>query len=118
MPAFEIEQYEVHAMKYRVEADDLAQAIIKLFDGESDPVADSLEYIEVDDERGLWADDHATLAEQLLSLGLPVENVIPSIRSVTQLDGSITKIEQVGELIDAMTDHAQLTDEIEWPKLN
>lgn len=89
MPVFEVEQYEIHAMKYRVEADDLGQAIVKLFDGEGDPVNDSLEYIEVDDERGLWADEHATLAEQLRSLGLPVEAVIPSIRSVTQLDGSV-----------------------------
>ncbi len=89
MPVFEIEQYETHAMKYRVEADDVGQAIVKLFDGDGDPVDDSLEYIEVADERGLWSDDHADLAEQLRSLGLPVENVIPSIRSVTQLDGSM-----------------------------
>lgn len=89
MPVFEIEQYEIHAMKYQIEADDVAQAIVKLFDGDSAPVDDSLEYIEIADEKGLWADDHAELAKQLRSLGLPVDHVIPSIRSVTQLDGSV-----------------------------
>lgn len=108
MPVFEIEQYEVHAMKYRIEADDVSQAIVKLLDCEGDPVDDSLEYIEVDDERGLWAYDHATLAEQLRSLGLPVENVIPSIRSVTQLDGSVLNATSEDQ-------HAELTDETKWP---
>ena len=31
MPTFEIEQYEVHAQKYRVEADSEAEAIKMLF---------------------------------------------------------------------------------------
>jgi hypothetical protein len=34
MPTYEIEQYELHVQKYRVEADDEADAIAKLFQGE------------------------------------------------------------------------------------
>ena len=33
MPTYEIEQYELHTMKYRVEASNEAEAIKKLFDG-------------------------------------------------------------------------------------
>ena len=36
MPTYEIEQYELHAMKYRVEAATEAEAIAKLFQGEAE----------------------------------------------------------------------------------
>ena len=35
---YEIEQYELHTMKYRVEAATEAEAIAKLFDGEGEAV--------------------------------------------------------------------------------
>ena len=90
MPAFEIEQYEIHAQTYRVEADNLADAICKLLDGEADPVDGSLEYIEICEDRGLPADEHRELADQLRSLGVPVdEHVIPSIRTVVQVEESL-----------------------------
>lgn len=89
MPVFQVEQYEVHSMTYQIEADDVAQAIVKLFDGEGEPVANSLEYVEIADERGLWSDEHPKLAEQLRSHGLPVDQVIPTIRSVSQLEPSL-----------------------------
>ena len=44
---YEIEQYELHTMKYRVEAATEAEAIAKLFQGEGEAVCNSLEYIEV-----------------------------------------------------------------------
>ena len=34
MPEFEIEQYELHTAKYRVDAESEAEAIFKLFDGD------------------------------------------------------------------------------------
>ena len=86
MPLYEIEQYEIHSMTYRIEADDPASAIVRLLDGEADPVDNSLEYIELADERGLWADDHPKLTARLHSQGLPIEHVIPSIRSVSLID--------------------------------
>jgi hypothetical protein len=86
MPLFEIEQYEIHAMKYRVEAGSPAEAIARLFDGAAEPVCASQDYIEVADERGLPVPEHPELAEQLRALGVPVgENVIPSVRSIEEI---------------------------------
>ncbi|MCH7687410.1 MAG: hypothetical protein IH899_12140 [Planctomycetes bacterium] len=83
MPNYEIEQYELHTMKYRVEASNEAEAIKKLFDGEAEPVDQSQDYIEVCEDLGLPAEEHRELADQLRTLGVSVgEHVIPSIRSV------------------------------------
>ena len=83
MSTYEIEQYEVHTMKYRVEASNEAEAIKMLFDGEAEPVGQSQDFIEVCDELGLPAEEYRELVEQLRSLGISVgEDVIPSIRSV------------------------------------
>jgi hypothetical protein len=87
MPRYEIEQFEIHAMKYRVEADTEAEAVAKLFDGEAEPVEQSQEYVEVAEDYGLPADEHRELADELRSLGVPVgEAVIPSIRSVVRIE--------------------------------
>lgn len=87
MPAFEIEQYELHAMKYRVEAANEAQAIRLLFDGEAEPVEQSQDFIEVAEDFGLPTDEHRELADQLRALGVHVdEAVIPSIRSVVRIE--------------------------------
>ena len=92
MPEYRIEQYEIHGQQYRVEADNVADAICKLLDGEADPVDDSLEYIEICEDRGLPADEHRELADQLRSLGVPVDDhVIPSIRTVVQVEGSLQR---------------------------
>lgn len=87
MPVYEIEQYELHISKYRVEANSEAEAIVKLLDGEADPMDDSLEYIEVADGFGMPVDENRELAEQLHELGVPVgEHVIPSIRSIEEAE--------------------------------
>ena len=83
MTIYEIEQYEIHTMKYRVEASSEAEAIKMLFDGEADAVDNSLDFIEISEDMGPPADDHRELADQLRSHGVSVgEHVIPSIRSV------------------------------------
>ena len=83
MSTYEIEQYEVHTMKYRVEASNEAEAIKMLFDGEADPVDNGFDFIEVCDDLGLLADQYRELADQLRLLGVSVGDVvIPSIRSV------------------------------------
>ena len=84
MPTFEIEQYELHAMKYRVEADTRAEAIAKLLAGEADPVEQSQDFIEVADDYGLSSDEHRELAEALRKQGIPVDDVIPSIRCIEE----------------------------------
>ena len=92
MPTFQIEQYELHTQQYRVEADNVADAICKLLDGEADPVDNGLEFIEVCEDLGLPADDHRELADQLRSFGVPVDDhVIPSIRTVVQVEESLQR---------------------------
>jgi hypothetical protein len=85
MPTFEIEQFELHAMKYRVEAANEAEAIHKLFDGEAEPVEQSQDYIEVAEDFGLPAEEHRELAEALRNQGITVDEVIPSIRSIHEV---------------------------------
>ena len=82
MPTYEIEQYELHAVTYRVKAKNEAEAIKKVFEGLAIPVDESLEYIEIADDYGLPADEYRELADQLRALGVSVDEVIPSIRSV------------------------------------
>ena len=83
MPTFEIEQYELHTMKYRVEASTEAEAIKKLFDGDGEAVDNSLEYIEAAENFGLPVDVNRELADDLQKLGVSVgEDVIPSISSI------------------------------------
>jgi hypothetical protein len=86
MPTYEVEQFELHCMRYRVEADSEAQAIAKLFAGEGEPVDQSQEFIEVANDYGLPTDEYRELAEALLLLGVPVEDsMIPSIRSIDEV---------------------------------
>lgn len=86
MPTFEIEQYELHAMKYRIEANSEAEAIVKLLDGKADPVEQSQEYIEVADDYGMPVDEFPELAKALRDLNVRVrEDIIPSIRSIEEV---------------------------------
>jgi len=86
MPIFEIEQYETHIQRYRVTAKSKAKAIKKLFDGEADVIDSSQELVEVCDVLGLRADEHQDLAKELRSLGIKFDDVIPSIRSVEEVE--------------------------------
>ena len=92
MPTSEIEQYEIHIQKYRVDADSEAQAICRLFSNEADPVDDSLEYVEICEDRGLPAEEYREIADQLRLLGMPVdEAVIPSIRTIKRVESPDTE---------------------------
>jgi predicted transglutaminase-like protease len=85
MPTYEIEQYELHVMKYRVEAASEAEAIAKVLNGTAMPVDNSLEYIEVAEDFGMPTEEYRELAEALRGLGVQVDEVIPSIRSVEEV---------------------------------
>lgn len=87
MPQFEIEQYELHIMKYQIEAKDEAEAIARVLDGETEPVDNSLEFVEVAQDIGLSAEEHGELAKELRKRGVPVDEAIPSIRSVVNVWG-------------------------------
>ena len=87
MPRYEIEQFEIHGMKYRVEAASEAEAIAKLFRGEAEQVDLSLEYIEIAEDYGLPTDENQELAADLRAMGVAVgEAVIPSIRSIERVE--------------------------------
>ena len=87
MSTFEFEQYELHTMKYRIRATSEADAIARLLAGEAEPVEGSLEYVEVAEDFGLPADEHRELADELRQRGIPVDEVIPSIRSIVKVRG-------------------------------
>ncbi|MCB9951414.1 MAG: hypothetical protein H6824_10575 [Planctomycetaceae bacterium] len=86
MPRYEIEQYELHVMTFRIDANDPADAIVRLLDGEAEPVDNTQEYVEIAEECGLLVDDYPELASELRELGVPVDDrLIPSIRSVSEV---------------------------------
>jgi hypothetical protein len=86
MPTYEIEQYELHTSKYRVEANSKGEALARLFAGEGELVDQSQEFIEVADDYGLPADEFPELAQELTKLGVSgIDDLIPSIRSVDEV---------------------------------
>ena len=86
MPTFEIEQYELHAMKYRVEATSKAEAIAKLFAGEAEPVEQSQVFIETAEDYGLPVEQFPKLAKALRDRNVSVgDDIIPSIRSIEKV---------------------------------
>ena len=86
MPKFEIEQYEIHTQRYRVEADDEVEAVKRLFDGQASAVDGGLEYIEGAEDVGLPVEEYRELADELRKLGESIgEDVIPSIRSIERI---------------------------------
>lgn len=86
MPKYLIEQYEIHSQTYRVEADNEALAIVKVFEGKAEPADGEPAYIEVANDLGLPADDYRDLAQELAKLGVDADDVIPSIRDIVQVD--------------------------------
>ena len=86
MPVYEIEQYEIHAQKFRVRAKTEAEAVKKLYAGEADAVGEVAELIEVCNDLGLPAEEYQDLADALHKLGVTVDDVIPSIRSIEEID--------------------------------
>ena len=85
MPTFQIEQYELHVIKYRVTARTEAQASVKVLNDEAEPVDGSLEFVEIAEDFGMPAEENRELADQLRSLDVQVDDVIPSIRSVERV---------------------------------
>lgn len=86
MPTFEIEQYEICLTKYRVEASSEAEAIAKLLDGEAEAIDNSHEYVEIAEDCGLPADEYPELTAALRELDVPIHEIIPSIRTIEQVE--------------------------------
>ncbi len=86
MPRYRIEQYELHTMAYKVEASEEAEAIAKVFGGESEPVDGSLEYIEVPEAYGMPTEEFApAVIERLHELGYPCKDFVTGIRSIEEV---------------------------------
>ena len=88
---YEVEQYELHSVTYRVEAESKAEAIQKVLAGDGDMVDNSQEYIETADEKFLPLDPE--IIKELEELGVQIEEMafdnaqgVPSIRSVEETD--------------------------------
>ena len=77
MPVFEVEIYELHASKLRVEADDADQAIEAVQEG--DLVDGSFEYIGV-------AHNHEMTDEKRERLGLAEDTNTAGVRDVEPVD--------------------------------
>lgn len=87
MPRFEVEQYEISVVKYRVEAAGEAEAIVKVLDGKAELCPDHAEHFEVAEDIGLPVDEYPELAEELRVLGVAVgDGIIPSIRSIREME--------------------------------
>ena len=82
MPTYQISQYELHSAKYRIEADSEDEAIARFFEGEGDPVNDSLEFIETANDHGMPSDEYPSLVRALRKQGIDADDCIPSIRSI------------------------------------
>jgi hypothetical protein len=88
---YEVEQYEIHTVTYRVKANSEAEAIQKVLEGDGDMVDDSQEYIETANEKFLPLDPE--IIKELEELGVQIEETafddskgVPSIRSVEETD--------------------------------
>ena len=86
MPKYAIEQYEIHAQTYQVDADSEADAIRKLWAGEASMIDNEQDYIEIANDVGLPVDEFGELADALRAIGESVgEDIIPSIRCVKEV---------------------------------
>jgi hypothetical protein len=86
MPIFRIEQYELCMTRYEVEASSEAEAIAKLFNGDVGSGDDCHVYLETAEDFGLPVDEHQQLADDLRKLGVPIKEIIPSIRRIERID--------------------------------
>jgi hypothetical protein len=93
MPTYEIEQYEIYVLRHRVEADNEADAVSKLFMGEGDPIDNSLAFINIADDLGMSLCENPDLASQLFDRGVidSSDKIISSIRSIKQVELQETK---------------------------
>ena len=87
MPTFEVERYELFIQRYRIEADNDVDAIVRVYKGEADLIEGSLEFVGVGNDYGMPISEALALAEALWELGAitTIDVVIPSIRSVRQV---------------------------------
>lgn len=84
MAVFQIEQYELPTQTYVAEADNEAEAISKLLNGEGEPLDGTLEFIQITEDRGLRLSSLGELSDELRAGNIPVcDGFVPSIRAIS-----------------------------------
>lgn len=88
MPTYEVERYELYVQRYRIEADSEADAVVRVYRGESDPIEGSLTFVEVGNDHGMSISEAMALGQTLWEFGWidTADLVIPSIRSIRQME--------------------------------
>ena len=86
MPIYEIEQYEVHVQRFRIEADSEADAVARLLQGGGDPL--DLTFVNIADDMGMSVAENPDLACELFERGVlkPDDTLLPSVRSVSVVE--------------------------------
>ena len=85
MPDYDIAQYVLYTLKYRVNAGSAAEAIWRVLDEQVDHIEDTLEYMEVAESYGLPAEDYPELCRELATFDIPVNDVLPSICRIQEV---------------------------------
>ena len=88
MPTYEVERYELYVQRHRIEADSEADAIVRVYRGEAEPIEGSLQFVEVGNDHGMSVGDAMALGQVLWETGWidTADLVIPSIRSIRQVE--------------------------------
>lgn len=98
MTYFDVQRYELHSSTVRIKAENKAEAIIKVLNGEGTEIDGSQVYIEPAEEYGTTAGDHLTADEcralvkaKVISDDDDDEDMllieqIPAIRDITESD--------------------------------
>jgi hypothetical protein len=85
MRKFVVEAFELHAQKYRVEAETPAEAILHFYRGDGEEIGPS-ELIEMSMDHGLLVDADRDLVDCLTAFGEKVDfDVVAGIRDVTEV---------------------------------
>ena len=82
---YEVEQYELHVQRWRIEGTGEADVIAKVLMGEGEPL--SLVFVEVVDQLGMSLLENLDLANDLWERGVidTADTIVPSIRSVQEI---------------------------------
>ena len=88
MPIYDIDQYELHVLTHRLEADSEADAIARFFRGDGKLELTSIEYAGISNDCGLSLAERPDLASDLMDRGVIKgdDTIIPSIRSIREVE--------------------------------
>lgn len=87
MPEYDVELYELHAMTFRVTAENEIEAVDKAFKGHGIPSDEGSYLVEHDEDHGIPIDECPELAEGLQKLGYQIgkDDFIGGLRSVQEV---------------------------------